>query len=134
MALISQSIKNLKGGISQQPDILRYPEQGAVQINGWSSETEGLQKRPPSLFIKTLGAAGSIGAQPFVHMINRDAAEKYYMVFTGTGIKVFGFDGREYAVNGDIGYVQTSKPREDLRVITVADYTFIINKNVVVRE
>ncbi|WPH66398.1 tail tubular protein B [Klebsiella phage VSG32] len=46
MALISQSIKNLKGGISQQPDILRFAEQGSVQINGWSSESEGLQKRP----------------------------------------------------------------------------------------
>lgn len=50
MALISQSVKNLKGGISQQPDILRFPEQGAEQINGWSSETEGLQKRPPFIF------------------------------------------------------------------------------------
>ncbi|WP_459606244.1 phage nozzle protein, partial [Enterobacter hormaechei] len=47
MALVSQSIKNLKGGISQQPEILRYPEQGTLQVNGWSSETEGLQKRPP---------------------------------------------------------------------------------------
>ena len=37
MALVSQSIKNLKGGISQQPEILRYPEQGTLQVNGWSS-------------------------------------------------------------------------------------------------
>uniref|UniRef100_A0AB38ZD22 Uncharacterized protein n=1 Tax=Klebsiella phage vB_KpnP_KP17 TaxID=3116927 RepID=A0AB38ZD22_9CAUD len=61
MALVSQSIKNLKGGISQQPEILRYPEQGSLQVNGWSSETEGLQKRPPMVFIKSLGPRGYLG-------------------------------------------------------------------------
>uniref|UniRef100_UPI001F42DCD7 phage nozzle protein n=1 Tax=Escherichia coli TaxID=562 RepID=UPI001F42DCD7 len=61
MALVSQSIKNLKGGISQQPEILWYPEQGTLQVNGWSSETEGLQKRPPMVFIKSLGDRGDLG-------------------------------------------------------------------------
>lgn len=45
MALVGQEIKNLIGGISQQPDNLRFSEQGETQINGFSSETDGLQKR-----------------------------------------------------------------------------------------
>ncbi|WP_323166717.1 hypothetical protein, partial [Pseudomonas bubulae] len=77
MGLVSQSVKNLKGGISQQPDILRFSNQGKLQINGWSSETEGLQKRPPTTFVKRLGAVGMFGAKPLIHLVNRDAAEQY---------------------------------------------------------
>lgn len=133
MALISQSVKNLKGGISQQPDILRFPEQGAEQINGWSSETEGLQKRPPFIFTKTIGDAGFLGAAPLVHLINRDSVEQYYVVFTGSGIKVFDLSGREYAVHGDTSYANCANPRDDLRMVTVADYTFIVNRGKVVQ-
>lgn len=127
MALVSQSIKNLKGGVSQQPDILRYPEQGAKQVNGWSSETEGLQKRPPVVLKKVLGDAGYLGSDPMVHLINRDENEQYYVVFTGTGIRVFALDGTERTVRGDFSYVTTGNPQKDLRMITVADYTFVVN-------
>ncbi|AZV02371.1 tail tubular protein B [Pectobacterium phage Q19] len=128
MALVSQSIKNLKGGISQQPDILRYPEQGAAQVNAWSSETEGLQKRPPLVFTKALGGNDYLGVRPYVHLINRDEVEQYFAVFTGVTVKVFDLDGNQYTVRGDTSYIQTTNPREDLRMVTVADYTFIVNR------
>ncbi|SOO46822.1 tail tubular protein B [Yersinia phage fPS-59] len=134
MALISQSIKNLKGGISQQPDILRYPEQGSEQINGWSSETEGLQKRPPLLFVKTLGDQNVMGPSPLLHLINRDAHERYYVSFTGNGIKVHSLEGTPYTVTGNMNYVTTSNPQNDLRMVTVADYTFIVNRNYEVKS
>ena len=129
MALVSQSIKNLKGGISQQPEILRYPEQGSVQVNGWSSETEGLQKRPPMVFIKALGDRGYLGENPYIHLINRDEFEQYYAVFTGTDVKVFDLSGYEYQVRGDRSYIATANPLDNLRMVTVADYTFIVNRN-----
>ncbi len=44
MALITQTIKNLVAGVSQQPPILRHPEQLEEQINGYSTEAGGLQK------------------------------------------------------------------------------------------
>lgn len=134
MGLISQSVKNLKGGISQQPDILRYPEQGAVQVNGWSSETEGLQRRPPLVFTKNLGTSEEFGSNPLVHLINRDEHEQYYVVFTGTGIRVFDLQGNEKIVKRNSNYDQCSNPREDLRMITVADYTFIVNRKVVIKH
>lgn len=136
MALISQSIKNLKGGISQQPDILRYPDQGSRQVNGWSSETEGLQKRPPMVFLKTLGGSGDLGQAPYIHLINRDEYERYYAVFTGSTIRVFDLAGNEKQVRFPTGaaYVQTANPRNDLRMVTVADYTFVVNRNVTVTE
>lgn len=137
MALISQSIKNLKGGISQQPDILRFPEQGAEQINGWSSETEGLQKRPPLVFTKTLGGREHLSFQgrlPLIHLINRDQVEQYYVAFHGAGVKVHDLNGKEYPVTGDMSYVTCQNPRDDLRMVTVADYTFIVNRTVTVAE
>ena len=134
MALVSQSIKNLKGGISQQPEILRYPEQGTLQVNGWSSETEGLQKRPPMVFIKSLGARGYLGEDPYIHLINRDEYEQYYAVFTGNDVRVFDLSGCEYQVRGDRSYISVVNPKDNLRMVTVADYTFIVNRTRQVRE
>lgn len=42
--LYSQSIKNFVQGVSQQPPLLRFPEQLEEQINGFSTEVSGLQK------------------------------------------------------------------------------------------
>ena len=136
MALVSQSIKNLKSGISQQPDILRFPEQGAAQVNGWSSETQGLKKRSPTIFDKVLGAAGDLGAAPLVHMINRDKSEQYNIVFTGTDIKAYKLDGTPVAVSYEDAdaraYITTNAPRDIIRCTTVSDYTFVCNRSKVV--
>lgn len=132
MGLISQSIKNLKSGISQQPNILRFPEQAESQINGWSSETRGLTKRPPTVFGKVLGEASEFGDAPMIHAIDRDESERYHIVFTGTGIRAFDMNGNEKTVNGDMGYVTCDSPRDCLRMVTIADYTFITNKTKVV--
>ena len=130
MGLISQTIANLKGGVSQQPEVLRFPEQGSEQVNGWSSETSGLQKRPPLLFKKRLGSKGDFGERPYIHYINRDEVEQYYVILTGTEVKVFDLEGKpqEVTYNGrSKNYIQSSNPRDHLRLLTIADYTFIVN-------
>lgn len=133
---VSQQIKNLKGGISQQPENLRYPNQGDVQINCWSSEAEGLQKRPPTVFVKKLDDYRPAHGKAFFHMINRDDNERYVVMFCGSTIRAFGLDGTEFVVNGATGhpYVQAAAPRDTLRAITVADYTFVVNRDYVVTE
>ncbi|WP_202979900.1 hypothetical protein, partial [Xylella fastidiosa] len=55
-------------------------------------------------------------------------------MFPGEDIKVFDLDGKEYQVRGDRSYVRTANPREDLRMVTVADYTFVTNRKVVVQS
>lgn len=132
MPLVTQTIKNLKGGVSQQPDILRFPDQGQAQVNGFSSEVEGLQKRPPSVHIKRLRA--TLTGKPLVRLINRDANERYKVVFTENTIKVYDLAGNEKTVNFPHGnsYVTTSTPRDDIRMVTVADYTFVVNRKKVV--
>lgn len=131
MALISQSIKNLKGGISQQPDILRFSDQGAEQINAFSSEVEGLQKRPPSVHVARLGNSAYYGGAPLCHVINRDESERYTVMFTGTDIKVNDLrTGQVVGVNAPNGwgYVTVTNPRYEIRAVTVADYTFVVNR------
>ena len=127
MSLISQSINSLKGGISQQPEILKSPEQGIEQINGWSSELGGISKRPPMVFKKELGAKGSLGNNPLIHLVDRDETEKYFVCLTTNGIKVFDTEGNPQQVKGDFSYVTTDNPARDLKVLTIADYTFIVN-------
>ena len=127
MPLVTQTIRNLIQGVSQQPPILRHAEQLDVQINGFSTEAGGLQKRPPSRHIKKLQNV-ELGAK--LHFINRDESERYFLAFTGSTLKVFDLSGNEKTVsfnNGANDYIQTNNPKEKLKAITVADYTFIIN-------
>ncbi|MCY4689495.1 hypothetical protein LI077_23115, partial [Escherichia coli] len=46
---------------------------------------------------------------------------------------MFDLNGKEYTVKGDLSYVKVGNPRDDLRMVTVADYTFIVNRTMVVR-
>ena len=79
MPLVSQTIASFKGGVSQQPDILRYPDQLREQINGFSNEIEGLQKRAPTVHVKRL--FDKIDDDNVkMHFINRDAEEKYLVM------------------------------------------------------
>lgn len=133
MSLISQEIKNMKGGISQQPDILRYPDQAEAQVNGFSSEVEGLQKRPPTVHIKRLGDA--VSGKPLFKLVNRDETERYYLMFNGGLPRAWDLQGNPIGVTSTAGlaYLDTPDPRRDLRLVTVADYTFIINRKVTVK-
>ena len=128
--LINQDIKNFVQGISQQPPTLRDPEQLDEQLNGYSSEAGGLQKRPPTMLVSSLARKLTKNTKPLVHFIDRDSNEKYIVLFTGDDIKVYDLQGNEKQVNfaeGTKPYIYTEKPRYNLKAITIADYTFICN-------
>lgn len=130
MSLINQDIKNLVSGVSQQPPILRHPEQLEEQLNGYSSEANGLQKRPPSLFVANLGRKINTIAKPLVHFIDRDVNEQYMVLCTGSDIEVYDMQGKKQIVNFAVGtkpYIYTASPRYNLKLLTIADYTFIAN-------
>lgn len=131
MALVSQSIPNLKGGVSQQPDILRFPDQGQLQDNMFSSEIEGLQKRPPTVHVKRLADKQFFGEKPYIHTINRDEKEQYIVLFDGKSINIFDVEGNFKTITyegSSKDYITVNHPREDLRMVTVADFTFIVNR------
>lgn len=134
MTLINQDIKNFVSGISQQPPTLRDPEQLQEQLNGFSSEANGLQKRPPTLHVAEIGAISNLQNKPLIHFINRDAVEKYLVNFTGSDIEVYDLEGNKKTVKFEgtsKDYILTEKPRYTIKAITIADYTFIANTNIV---
>ena len=134
MALISASIPNLINGVSQQPPSLRLKTQAEIQENGLSSVVNGLSKRPGTELIKTLGdIPGADNA--FIHTMRRDESEYYTLIITEDSILVYDRDGEARTVSGDASYLSSiSNPAEQLAATTIADYTFILNKNVVAQD
>ena len=133
--LISQNVKNLVSGISQQAPVLRLPEQLAEQVNGLSAESSGLTKRPPTVFIKSLMPALDHDEAPLLHFVDRDKDLKYFIYFYKNLVYVLDTNGKRYPViyKDDPAYLETSTPQKTLSVITIADHTFIANKSIVTR-
>lgn len=72
----------------------------------------------------------------FTHAINRDEYERYLLFITDGDLKVIDLlnGGAELKVafpNGKV-YLQASLPREAFSAVTIADYTFIVNRGVTI--
>lgn len=134
--VVTQQIRNFVAGISQQPPALRHAEQLEEQLNGFSSEANGLMKRPPSQYMFSLEGTPIINnTKPMIHDINRDMYEKYIAVFTGGGVDVYDIATGvkkqvTYESPEDIQYIMSSEPRKTLKAVTVADHTFVLNTGV----
>lgn len=125
MSLTTRTLPQLFNGVSRQPAILRSQDQTEAELNSWAAASAGVGKRPPTETICKL--SDSVGDDAFIHLINRDVTERYVLVIDAGVIKVIGFDGvpRTVATPGGVGYL--SDP--DLTAVTVADYTFVVNRN-----
>jgi hypothetical protein len=134
MALISSSIPNLVNGISQQPFTLRLASQAELQENGLSTTSQGLRKRPPTKHLKKI-LDGSLG-NAYIHTINRDENERYVVVITNGDLKVFDLAGVEKTVSFPSGksYLNAAAPATSFKAVTVADYTFLVNKTVTITQ
>ena len=136
MALISQSIPNLINGVSQQPPSLRLNTQAELQENGLSSVVSGLSKRPSTTHVANLGTIANLD-KAFIHTIRRDENEFYSMVVDTSGvIRVFDKDGTAKTVtNNAASYLSgLTDPSKELSAVSIADSTFIVNKNTVVAK
>jgi hypothetical protein len=130
MPLITRSISNLIGGVSQQPEILRLDNQATEQINGLSNVVEGLKKRPPTKHIAKISNTSFSNA--FIHTINRDTVERYIVVIKNGSLQVFTINGVEKNVvmqTSAVNYLTATTPRDEFKALTVNDYTFIVNKS-----
>ena len=126
--LISNSIPNLLNGVSQQPDTVKLPNQASVQENGLSDIISGLGKRPPTEHIAKLNTDTLTNSK--VHIINRDSVEQYVVLVNNQSIKVYDLAGnaKTVVVPNGVSYLTSSAPQDDFNLVTVADYTFIVNK------
>ena len=131
MPLISSSIPNLINGVSQQPAALRLASQAETVVNCLPSPVEGLKKRPPCYHIAKLFAGSAGAGRSFTHIVDRDGTIKYLVIIQDTALKVFGLDGSVKTVTaaGGFSYLDiTGEPSQVFRVASVADYTFIVNR------
>jgi len=147
MPLISDTIANLIGGVSQQAENLRFSNTANELINAFASPVSGLQKRHAAEFVGEMNAFGGTADLSFdnrtaVHFIDRDVVERYVLLADSNGIKAFDADTADaieveyvggtlpsYLTSDGDGGVLTDFAN-DLRFITVADTTFILNRNV----
>jgi len=138
MPLLVNSVPNLAQGVSQQPDNLRYPGQCDEQINAWATVVEGLVKRPPTNYKKNIDATDP-GANLFTHFVKRDETNKYCVtVSLGNTVSIGQVGVIDLETGNKVSVAVTSiansyltgisNPLQDLRALTVADYTFLVNK------
>jgi len=129
MRNVAVTVPNLIQGVSQQPDSQKDPSQGEIQINGVSSIAEGLRKRDSSRSLARVSTTPFGDA--FFHTILRDQEEEYISVITNSEIKVFELDGTERTVTVDTNaynYLSTvTDATQQIRAVTIADYTWITN-------
>jgi len=136
MAAINQRIPNFLGGVSQQPDFIKFPGQLRTCHNALPDVTFGLVKRPPGEYVGVLTNAES-GGQWFD--IVRDQDRKYIVQITDTPeILVWDIeDGTQQTVSVatgvDINYLaRTAGSTKPYGLLTINDYTFIANPDITV--
>jgi hypothetical protein len=131
MALIDQPLPNLFGGVSQQPALSRYLNQLEAQVNCTSDPVEGLKKRPPTEHVKKI-VSGSLTGRPSFFKIDRDPDNRYLGMIHSGQVRVFDMlTGVEKTVTGGTNaYLATSTPHRSIRQLTVADYTFLANREI----
>jgi len=138
MPLVVTSVPNLAQGVSQQPDNLRYPGQCDEQVNAWATVVEGLVKRPNTRWVREFnsGAIPAGSSDLFTHFVKRDEDNKYCVQVSLGGVGVIDLDnGINIPVtvtsiaSSYLGLgTSITNPLKDIRALTVADYTFLVNK------
>ena len=136
MPLVSSTITNIVSGVSQQPAPTRLSTACEAMTNAYPSVVSGLMKRQPSEWLATLNTTGTTPDGAGMHVINRDAFEKYIVVAGSSSLDVFDTNGVQQTVNYPNGtsYLPATDPWKKLRFVTVADTTFICNTDKVVTK
>ena len=132
MAVVSQSIPNFINGISQQTPTQRGINQGSDQINLQNNIVDGLSKRPPFEYIATVDSTNVYPNTTKVWSIQRDEQNQYIVALYNGGIKVYDLAGNEKTVTIQSGasYLTSTNPRDDFKLVNIADFTFIANKSI----
>ena len=135
MGLVSGSVSSLVNGVSQQPPWMRLTSQGERQENAISSLVDGVYRRPPTEHVARISATPFGDA--FLHTINRDTDRRYSVVITDGDLRVFDLaDGSEKTVNFPNGadYLEAATPQSSFACTTIADFTFVVNREIEVDE
>jgi hypothetical protein len=121
---------------------MRFQNQCTELVNAIPSPVDGLIKRPPTEYVATLldsAQAPLEFSDVFVHTINRAESERYFAVFAYNSttdvasVNVYTVDGARIPVTldtGAINYIKQVGLKDNLRAVTIADVTFVVNTSV----
>ena len=123
MAQLRRPIASLLNGVSQEAPSLRLPSQCDAQVNGYSSLSDGLRKRPALEHIKKL--SGTVHTSAHVHTINWAADEQFIIVIVDSNIFAYDLDGNSVVINSPAGLTYlniaaSEKASQEFAVVTVA--------------
>ena len=140
MASITQTIPNFIGGISQQPDQLKFPGQVTEVVNAIPDITRGLYKRPGAKRINSQPLPGVATGGSWFHY-HRDEDEGSYVgqVAPDGTLRVWKADGDNAGAAQDIvygtggeaaikAYLATGNS-ENLQFLTINDTTFVSSRD-----
>ena len=130
MGIVSRAIPTLLRGISQASDSSKQADHADIQDNADSNPVVGLIKRSGIQHVTNLSTT-TLG-NVHIQTINRDATEQYVAIFSNGSVKVYELDGTEKTVVTPDGtaYLNTTNPREEIKTVTIADFTFVVNTSV----
>jgi len=139
--LSNHSIKNLQGGVSQQPPESRYDNQVDSMDNCLITVAQGLRRRNPVEALETLNVNHK--SNMALHSYNRgDGINQYGITMCEDGLKVYdpllaGQAGFSKTVNiiGGTDVVTSwlgTDWKKDIQFVTVGDTTWILNKSKIV--
>lgn len=142
-------------GVSQQPDSRRFRTQAEEIINAHLGVVEGLDKRNGSEYVNTLDGFSDVSGNQWHHWIERDG-ENYLVMgnqpqSSGGQLRVYDLSGTQIHVEdtassvaggtgsgaaiGQFDYIQlgttSTEAFEQMRAMTVADFTYIVNRGAV---
>ena len=132
MAVVSRAIPTLLRGVSQAADSTKQADHADIQDNADSDPVLGLAKRSGTQFVANLISGETTVGSPHITTINRDVTERYTVIFTTNNVRVFELDGTEKTVNkpDGVSYLSCTAPRSQIKTITIADFTFIVNTSI----
>ena len=132
MPFISESIPDLLGGVSQLAPQRRQVNEVESMVNCQLRPAEGVVKRPPTKWIAEIASSATAYDGAFVHTINKNASERFWVIVLDGDLKVFNaVDGTEVPVTFPDGktYLDVvASPNEAFRLATFNQTTVIVNR------
>lgn len=139
---VDGSLGTLLQGVSQQPARQRLEGQLTDQVNMTSDVVRMLSRRAPTQFLQAFDIGVIDTAKTFVHFMESSTGDAYYLVIppnVTTISDIYMLDANTGVRNTSLThtaefltYVSMPNPRDDLKMITVGDHTFVVDTNQVV--
>lgn len=138
MPIETHAFPGLFGGVSQQIPAMRHPTQCAAQVNGISTQVDGLYKRPGFSHVATLapsgpsgGYIGASGGAAYGHTIETSTGARFQLLLVDGSLCLYNEStGAVQDVQFPHGttYLSTSTPEDSFRCVTAGNQTFIVNR------